>query len=52
MNRYKITFSDGTELLLYKCSESEITQDKYKSFGTIKTVELYTDKSHEDYISK
>jgi predicted glutamine amidotransferase len=52
MNRYKITFSDNTELLLYKCSESEITQDKYKSFGTIKTVEIYTDKSHEDYISK
>lgn len=52
MNRYKITFSDDTELLLYKYSESEITQDKYKSFGTIKSVELYTDKSHEDYISK
>ena len=29
MNRYKITFADNTELLLYKHSEKEITQEKY-----------------------
>ena len=52
MNRYKITFTDNTELLLYKHSEKEITQDKYKSFGVIKSINLYTDKSHENYIAK
>ena len=51
MNRYKITFVDNTELLLYKHSEKEITQDKYKSFGEIKSISLYTDKSHNDYIA-
>lgn len=50
MNRYKITFVDNTELLLYKHSEKEITQDKYQSFGVIKSISLYTDKTHENYI--
>ena len=52
MNRYKITFADNTELLLYKHSEKEITQDKYQPFGVIKSISLYTDKTHEDYIAR
>ena len=52
MNRYKITFADNTEVLLYKHSEKEITQDKYQLFGVIKSISLYTDKTHEDYIAK
>lgn len=53
MNRYKITFEDDTELLLYYQSEQEII-DHYTdtSFGKIKSVAQYTDMSHEIYIDK
>ena len=52
MNRYKITFTNDKELLIYKRSQEELLQSDWSMFGDIKSIELYTDKSHEEYITK
>jgi hypothetical protein len=50
MNRYKVTYDNNKTLLLYKNSPEEIaTKD---SIGTIISIQLYTDNSHEHYISE
>lgn len=53
MNRYKLIFNSGKQLLLYgKCQPDLKISSLEDILGKVQSVELYTDTSHLEYISK
>lgn len=52
MNRYKITYTNGQTILIYKKSKEDIDLKLWSNIGEIESIIPYTDKSHEEYIAK
>lgn len=52
MNRYKVTYTNGQTVLIYKKSKEDIDLKLWSDIGKIESITPYMDTSHEEYISK
>ena len=51
MKRWKITFTNNKELLIYSNSSEQKLAKEYENISPIKSVKLYTDYSYIQYIN-
>ena len=52
MNRWKITYTNGQVIPIYKKSKEDIDFKLWSEIGEIESITPYTDTSHEKYIEK